>query len=1284
MYSIEDNSVPENCWSALKCIFNIPNSEISFCQNLCFENACLQIIRDTCPDMLYFPNVPVFFGHIYFAFRKNNSTIEDIGLLYICYNNSRYDALFNMTSKVIFNNKTCFVHETISDPSTWSNLWGKWRDTPLQQLYKGLKKYQLIFNYTSAICNRLNMYQCMNSSKCISIHRLMDNIDDCPYMDDENILEINNTDVIEQLKQTHITCETSNKYIHKSLIKNGDCNCGKIEFDWCDDEDWGSFNFRKQISFQTICDGFVELTPIIINGQNETDETECEQWECNNLYTNCNKLWNCPNGADEILCSSRPSLNCSLNDHICVSPQTNQFICLPISKANDGKIDCLGAYDEPMVCRLKLFDTLGEGHFYCMNPTTQSCVNYMQLCDNHKDCEDGNDEQFCTTNRTPFEDRSICAPSQFPFKSDVEQFLCYHLELPYKDRQLNFLIDKMNMLDEHSSKNIENRIFSSSSLIQMSDQYQTHCHRGLDLIVWLNNKTNLTTMKCLCPSSFYGDRCQYQNQRISLTIKFRALSNSWQTLFAIIISLIDDSDQRIIHSYAQFTYLSVRNCKSRYNIYLVYSTRPKDLTKNYSIHIDIYEKVSLAYRGSLLLPINFPFLPVHRLGFIVDIPRKNDKTESCSNDQCIHGKCIRYSNNLQDVTFCQCDQGWSGRYCTIQHTCMCSSDSLCIGISANNRSICVCPMNKFGPRCLLVDPICQINNNLTCQNRGQCISNYDYIASDQNFICICQNGFSGDRCEIADKKLILSFAKDIVLSQSIFIHFIDLSIYNELIRTTTFRTIPVRPDLVIINWTQPFHLVFLELMNKNYYFIVLQETYNRSTTITKMVNSSNHCPHISELFNKTFIQWHVLRRIKYYHLPCQRYSPDLSCFYDDVHFCLCYNFGQKRLANCFNFVHNMTFDCIGQSECENGAQCFQDHLTCPYRSMCMCPSCFYGARCQFSTSGFGLSLDAILGYHILPHISIIHQSSIVQFSLAFTIIFVVAGLINGIFCLITFKNKIVREVGCGLYLLSSSIIVLLTIMMFGLKFFILLLAQMTIISNRSFLSFQCHSIDFILRVCLSMDQWLSACVAVERAITAIKGLGFVKKKSRQAAKLVIVILLIVIVGTCIHDPIYRRLINEENEDDDQKRIWCIVTYPSSLQIYNYIIHIVHFFGPFMINLISPVILIIKTSHHQSNVHQERTYKEILHGQFREHRHLLTAPIVLVILALPRLIITFVSKCMNSTGDAWLFLVGYFISFIPSMLTFIVFISPSKFYRKEFHKSITQYRTIIQRRLHLIP
>jgi hypothetical protein len=215
-----------------------------------------------------------------------------------------------------------------------------------------------------------------------------------------------------------------------------------------------------------------------------------------------------------------------------------------------------------------------------------------------------------------------------------------------------------------------------------------------------------------------------------------------------------------------------------------------------------------------------------------------------------------------------------------------------------------------------------------------------------------------------------------------------------------------------------------------------------------------------------------------------------------------------------------------------------------------------------------------------------------------------------------------------------------------------------------------------------MDQWLNACVATERAITTIKGTRFEKKKSKRAAKFVIIILLIINGATFIHDPLFRHLIDEESNDDDAKRTWCIATYSNSLQIYNYIIHILHFLGPFLFNLISSIILITNKSRQQANLHKQRSYKQIVREQFQEHRHLLTAPIVLVILALPRLIITFVSKCMKSSGDVWLFLTGYFISFIPPMLTFVVFVLPSKFYKKEFHKSVAQFRTNIQRYLHM--
>jgi hypothetical protein len=86
---------------------------------------------------------------------------------------------------------------------------------------------------------------------------------------------------------------------------------------------------------------------------------------------------------------------------------------------------------------------------------------------------------------------------------------------------------------------------------------------------------------------------------------------------------------------------------------------------------------------------------------------------------------------------------------------------------------------------------------------------------------------------------------------------------------------------------------------------------------------------------------------------------------------------------------------------------------------------------------------------------------------------------------------------------------------------------------------------------------------------------------------VIILLLIVTVGSSIHDPIYRRLIDEENDSDDVRRIWCVITYPSSLQIYNSAMHIFHFFGPFLINLVSAIILITKRSDQQSNVHKQR-------------------------------------------------------------------------------------------------
>ncbi|CAF2145838.1 unnamed protein product [Rotaria magnacalcarata] len=234
------------------------------------------------------------------------------------------------------------------------------------------------------------------------------------------------------------------------------------------------------------------------------------------------------------------------------------------------------------------------------------------------------------------------------------------------------------------------------------------------------------------------------------------------------------------------------------------------------------------------------------------------------------------------------------------------------------------------------------------------------------------------------------------------------------------------------------------------------------------------------------------------------------------------------------------------------------------------------------------------------------------------------------------------------------------------------------ISNRVFLQIHCISLDFLLRVFLTMDQWLNACVATERAVTVIKATYFHKEKSKRIAKIIIAGLLIFIIGTSIHDPVYRRIIDEQN--DDEKRIWCIVTYPRGLTVYNSMVQTFHFLAPFMINVVSAVILIATKSRRQTAVQTRRTYRELLQAQFRQHQYLFTGPVLLVILGLPRLIMSFVLKCMKSKNDAWYFSIGYFISFLPPMLTFVIFILPSKFYKREFHESLTIYLSRMKRHL----
>ena len=238
----------------------------------------------------------------------------------------------------------------------------------------------------------------------------------------------------------------------------------------------------------------------------------------------------------------------------------------------------------------------------------------------------------------------------------------------------------------------------------------------------MTNETN--ELHCLCPPSYYGSQCQYQNQRVSLTIQIRVTSD-WNHLFTFLILLIDNE--------GNIEYLLVRDCDTKFNLYLLYSTRPNNSSKIYSIRIDAFLKVNLRSRASWIFPFQFSFLPVHWFSTILIIPHLDSQPVNNCIPSCLHGQCFAYVNN-QTLTFCRYKTDWSGLQCTIDKKCTCAFNSVCV-----DSSICVCPLRRFGPRCYLNQFSCHTES---CVNNGQCVAmNERYkLLNLKRSTCVCPLG----------------------------------------------------------------------------------------------------------------------------------------------------------------------------------------------------------------------------------------------------------------------------------------------------------------------------------------------------------------------------------------------------------------------------------------------------------------------------------------------------------------------------------------------------------------
>ena len=339
--------------------------------------------------------------------------------------------------------------------------------------------------------------------------------------------------------------------------------------------------------------------------------------------------------------------------------------------------------------------------------------------------------------------------------------------------------------------------------------------------------------------------------------------------------------------------------------------------------------------------------------------------------------------------------------------------------------------------------------------------------------------------------------------------------------------------------------------------------------------------------------------------------------------------------------------------------------------------CFYGNRCQFSTAKAGLSLDVILGYHIQVRVPFSQQPSILFIGIAVATLLVGIGLVDALLSIRTFQAPIIRRTACGRYLLASSITSLLVIIAFALKMSLMIVSQMGTITHRPFLLGHCITMDSLVRVLLSVGDWLRACVCVELAFTICQGVTFDPTRSKLRSKVVICCMYLFVVLTTLHEPLHRRL----TDDMQEHRTWSVTTYSAMWTSINNAAVLLHFLTPFLINIVSAILIIVMAARRRSTVQQTLTHRQHLRAQFHQHKKLLISPCLLVALTIPRLIISFTSGCMSSSRQSSLLPAGYFLSFIPPMLTIVVFVLPSDTYKKQFLRSVRTKRHRLNQTLH---
>lgn len=109
-------------------------------------------------------------------------------------------------------------------------------------------------------------------------------------------------------------------------------------------------------------------------------------------------------------------------------------------------------------------------------------------------------------------------------------------------------------------------------------------------------------------------------------------------------------------------------------------------------------------------------------------------------------------------------------------------------------------------------------------------------------------------------------------------------------------------------------------------------------------------------------------------------------------------------------------------------------------------------------------------------------------------------------------------------------------------------------------------------------------------------------------------------------------------------------FTAIISIYNHTNIVIHYSVPFLINLLSAIILIVLITRHRIHTNKKKTYSQVLREQIARQKELFIPPLIIIISALPQLIVSFNFACteLNIAWQRYVLTVAYFLSYLPQI------------------------------------